>query len=363
MAGTRFEYASGIGLATLAEGPGNGSAPGRATRPMTSALVRRVAADGLLPAASGFTSVIGRPRVATVRQERDLVPVQLPTGRGLWWWMAVGGTPLLMGGLIAGSLVLIALARPYSNHAVVDAEVRTVVAPIEGLLSLNNQDVGKHLANGADLAVITNDKLNRGVVERMQIQYYDLERTLLALSQESTDPQLAEQANDLRQQMSNLQKLIDTELARLNHLSSASFVTAEDSQVWRVLAGNGTWLNEGQPVLALIRSGTTVIRGLVNHAAYSHVAVGDQVFARLLSDARIVTGRVTSISQAPNRPDRDRVADLQTTFEDEFLVEIAIDPGQAAPSIAGQGVRLLFSSSADDPLSTTVTNLAKLLRF
>ena len=363
VAGTRFEYASGIGLATLAEGPGNGSAPGRAARPMTSALVRRVAVDGLLPAASGFTSVIGRPRVATVRQERDLVPVQLPTGRGLWWWMAVGGTPLLMCGVIAGTLVLIALARPYSNHAVVDAEVRTVVAPIEGLLSLNKPDVGEHLAKGADLAVITNDKLNRGVVERMQAQYLDLERTLSAIPQESTDPQMAEHANDLRQQMSNQQKLIDAELARLNHLSSASLETAEDSQVWRVLAGNGTWLNEGQPVMSLIRSGTTVIRGLVNRAAYSHVAVGDQVFARLLSDARVVTGRVTSISQAPNRPDRDRVADLQTTFENEFLVEIAIDPGQAAPSIAGQGVRLLFSSSADDPLSTTVTNLAKFLRF
>lgn len=363
VAGTRFEYASGIGLATLADGPGNGSAPGRAGRPMTSALVRRAPIDGLLPAASGFTSVIGRPRVATVRQERDLVPVQLPSGRGLWWWIAVGGTPLLMGGLITGTLVLIALARPYSNHAVVDAEVRTIVAPIEGLLSLTEQDVGKHLANGADLAVITNDKLNRGVVERMQLQYHDLERTMSAIPQETTDPHMAEQANDLRQQMNTLQKLIDTELARLDHLSLASLVTAEDSQVWRVLAGNGTWLNEGQPVLALIRSGTTVIRGLVNHAAYSHVAVGDQVFARLLSDARIVTGRVTSITQAPNRPDRDRVADLQTTFEDEFLVEIAIDQGQAAPSIAGQGVRLLFSSSADDLLSSTVTSLAKFIRF
>jgi chromosome segregation ATPase len=362
VAGTRFEYASGTRQA-LSDGPGNGSAPGRLARPVTSALVRRVADDGLRPAPSGFTSVIGRPRIASVRQEREVVPVQVPAGRGPWWWLAVGGTPLLMCGLVGGTVLLVAWSRPYSNQAVVDAEVRTMVAPIEGLLALHKREVGEHLVAGTDLAVVINDKLDRGGLERMQTQFHDLERTLAAIPEESVDPQVAVQANELRQQMVELQKSIDAERARLEQLASAPLQTAEDSQVWRVLAGNGTWLSEGQPVVSLIRSGTTVIRGLINRSAYERVAVGDRVFARLLSDGVIVTGRVTSISQAPNRPDQQRVADLQTTFDDAFLVEVAIDPGQVQPSIAGQGVRLLFTNPGDDLLSNTINSLAKFARF
>ncbi len=363
VAGTRFEYASGVRVAALADGPGNGSAPGRAVRAVTSALIRREAVDGLLPAAQGFTSAIGRPRVATIRQEREVVPLQQSSGRGLWWWLAVGGTPLLTCGVVAGTLLLVALSRPYTNHAVVDAEVSTITAPIEGLLSLHKREVGEHLAAGTDLALMINDKLDHGTVERMQMQVRDLERTLAAIPTESDDPQMAQQANDQRQQINAQQKLVDEELVRLKRLSSAPLLAVEDSQVWRVMAGNGTWLSEGQPVLALIRSGTTVIRGLLNRSAYERVAVGDRVFARLLSDRCIITGRVISFAPAPNRPDHERVADLQTTFDDAFLVEVAIDPGQTPPSIAGQGVSLLFASSTDDGLSRVVTDLAKLIRF
>ncbi|BES70137.1 HlyD family secretion protein [Marinobacter nanhaiticus D15-8W] len=217
------------------------------------------------------------------------------------------------------------LHSPWTRDGRVRADVVTIAPDVSGWVTelsvSNNQSVEK-----GDLLFVIDDTRYRAEVAEAQAE---VEEKRIAW-------ELARHQYERRQQLTGRQAISeeDLETYRINTESAkASYALAQarlrmaqidlertrvdapaDGSLINLSLREGNYVDQGKPVLSLVKRGSFYVTGYFEETKLQLVRVGQPAHIQLMGADQTLTGEVTSIAQG--------IADTNTTSNDQLLPEV-----------------------------------------
>jgi len=136
----------------------------------------------------------------------------------------------------------------------------------------------------------------------------------------------------IKGQISDLEKAIAVETARVKKFTEASIKTIDEASVWKLGATNGERVNVGDSLVELVDCSKLTMFVSIPQKRFGDVAIGQMAKFKLSGDTNPRFGKVLAVT-APKDLKTSHFAAMPIEKEDAVIVTLAVDPipGETCP--------------------------------
>ena len=178
-------------------------------------------------------------------------------------------------------------------------------------------------------------------------------------------PQSAQRADELRQQVVELEQAlaehdrrverlageIETERARYAQLASADIVAPAKGSVWEVLTAPGEQVHRGQDLVRVLDCSGALVTAVVSEAVYDRLQVGSAARFQPRDGGKDLPGRVVSLTGASDSPANFAIQPASMTRESYHVTVTVPDLVAGQNCGVGRTGRVIFDDQRVDLLS------------